>query len=173
MMPSSFSENPDVRPTNGMEAKPTRWLAAILLIAYSVILIRIVVFKAVPTLSVGHLRLRIAGPHTGPANFVPLRTIAPQLIGRGNHLINIVNLVGNIIPFMPIGYLAPLVGRFNSWRGAIALGAFAGLACEVMEVVYQVGIFDVDDVLLNAFGVVLGYGAFALFDRRARSVLAL
>ena len=34
-----------------------------------------------------------------------------------------------------------------------------------MEVVLSVGIFDVDDVLLNAFGVLVGYGSWVLLKR--------
>jgi glycopeptide antibiotics resistance protein len=151
-----------------MKTKRTRWLAACVLIAYSAILIKFVVFKAIPTIRVGHLRFRIAGPHTGPGNFVPFTTIVPQLMGRGHPLIDLVNLIGNILPFMPIGLLAPLVFRSVSWRKALVLGVLAGLTCEVMEVVFRVGIFDVDDVILNAVGVVAGFAVFALFKRLAQ-----
>jgi glycopeptide antibiotics resistance protein len=148
-----------------MKAKRTRWLAACVLIAYSAILIKFVVFKAIPTIRMGHLRLKFAGPHTGPANLVPFKTIVPELLGQGNHLIDMVNLIGNIIPFMPIGLLAPLVFRSISWQKALVLGVVTGLTFEVLEVVFRVGIFDVDDVILNAFGVVGGYGMFVMFKR--------
>ena len=152
-----------------MKAKRTRWLAACALIAYGAILIRFVVFKAIPVLRAGHLRLRIAGPHTGPANFVPFKTIIPQLMGRGNHFIDMVNLFGNIVPFMPVGFLAALVFPSISWWKALVLGVLTGLSFEGMEVVFRVGIFDVDDVILNALGVVLGYGVFVMFQHRAQS----
>jgi glycopeptide antibiotics resistance protein len=155
-----------------MKAKRTRWLATCALIVYSAILIKFVVFKAIPTIHIGHLRFRFAHPHTGPGNFVPFKTIVPQLIGRENHLIDIVNLIGNIIPFMPIGFLAPLVFRSISWQKALVLGVVTGLTCEVMEVVFRVGIFDVDDIILNGLGVMIGYGVFVMFTRRAQSRLA-
>jgi glycopeptide antibiotics resistance protein len=141
-------------------------------IAYSAILIRLVVFKAIPIIRIGHLRLRFAGYHTGPGNFIPFKSIGPELIGRGNHLINMVNLLGNIIPFIPIGLFAPLVFQFIPWQKALALGVVTGLSFEVMEVVFRAGIFDVDDVILNAFGVTVGYGVWVMFNRRAQSRLA-
>lgn len=150
-----------------MKAKRTRWLAACALVAYSVILIKFVVFKAIPTVHIGHLWLRFAGSRTGPGNFVPFKTILPQLIGRGNHLVAMLNLIGNIIPFAPIGLAAPFIFRSLSWRKALVLGVATGLTFEVMEVVFRVGIFDIDDVMLNAFGVMIGYGAFVIFKRRA------
>jgi len=151
-----------------MKAKRTHWLAAVALIAYSAILIKLVVFKAIPTIHLGHLRLKFAGPHTGPANLVPFKTIVPQLIGQGNHLINMVNLIGNILPFMPIGFLAPLVFRSISWQKALVLGVVTGLTFEVMEVIFRVGIFDVDDAIMNTFGVMVGYAVFVMFKRRAQ-----
>lgn len=81
-----------------------------------------------------------------------------------------VNLIGNIFPFMPIGLLAPLVFRSMSWQKALILGVVTGLTCELMEVIFRVGIFDVDDVMLNAFGVVLGYGVFVMFKRRDATI---
>jgi glycopeptide antibiotics resistance protein len=146
-------------------AKRTRWLATCALIAYTAILIRLVVFKAIPIIRIGHLRFRFAGTHTGPGNFVPFKTIVPQLIGSGNHLVAMVNLIGNILPFAPIGLLAPLVFRAISWQKALVLGVVTGLTLEGMEVVFRVGIFDVDDVMLNAFGVMIGYGAFLILRR--------
>jgi glycopeptide antibiotics resistance protein len=79
-----------------------------------------------------------------------------------------VNLFGNIIPFMPIGLLAPLVVRSILWQKALVLGVVTGLTFEVMEVVFRVGIFDIDDVMLNAFGVMVGYRVFVMFKRRAQ-----
>jgi glycopeptide antibiotics resistance protein len=114
------------------------------------------------------MRFRFAGTHTGPGNFVPFKSIVPLLMGRGNHLIVMVNLFGNIIPFMPIGLLIPLVVRPISWQKALVLGVATGLSFEVMEVVFRVGIFDVDDVILNAFGVTAGYGMFVMFKRRTQ-----
>jgi glycopeptide antibiotics resistance protein len=177
-----------------MQAKRTRWLAACTLTAYGAVLIRFIVFKAIPVIHIGHMRFRFAGTHTGPGNFVPFKTIVPQLIGlgmgRGNRLIALVNLFGNIIAFMPIGLLAPLVVRSSSssfsssfsgsfsvscsgsssfsWQKALVLGVATGLSFEVMEVVFRVGIFDVDDVILNTLGVIAGYGVFVMFKRRAQ-----
>ena len=147
--------------------KRTHWVATCAFILYSAILINFVGFKAIPTIHIGHLRFNFAHPHTGPGNFVPFKTIVPELTQL--HLMDIVNLIGNIIPFMPIGLLAPLVFRSISWQKALLLGVVTGLTFEVMEVVFRVGIFDVDDVILNGLGVMIGYGVFVMFTRRAQS----
>jgi glycopeptide antibiotics resistance protein len=145
-----------------------RLIPACLLIVYSAILIDFVVFKAVPVLHIGHLRLKFSGTHTGSANFTPFKTIWPFLSGRTNHLIALVNLAGNILPFLPIGFLVPFLHRSMTWKKSLVLAVAVGLAMEGMEVVFRVGIFDIDDVILNALGVMIGYGIYAMFQRRMR-----
>jgi glycopeptide antibiotics resistance protein len=70
--------------------------------------------------------------------------------------------MGNFIPFLPIGLLAPLVSQSISWQKALILGIVTGLTFEAMEAIFHVGIFDFDDVMMNAFGVVAGYGVFVM-----------
>src|SRR4051812_14806050 len=87
-----------------------RALASILLFVYSAILIRVMVFKDVPTLQVGGLMLDFSGTDGGhPANFVPFKTIGPYLFGNYGLLIAGINLVGNIIFLVPVGFLIPLI----------------------------------------------------------------
>ncbi|WP_164553391.1 VanZ family protein [Brevibacillus marinus] len=69
------------------------------------------------------------------------------------------NLGGNVLLFMPFGWLFPFVlGRFQK-RSAlftVAAGLAASLAIETIQWVTSIGIFDIDDVILNSLGVVLG-----------------
>jgi len=145
-----------------------RWIAALSLVAYSVILIKLVVFKTGSLVETRHLRIRFTDHSTGQANYMPFRTIWPYLHGQPRWLIAMVNLVGNIAPFVPIGFLVPLVYRTMTWRRSLVLAVAVGLAMEGSEVVFRVGIFDIDDVILNAFGVMIGYWIFAVFERRSR-----
>lgn len=137
-----------------------------MLIAYCAILIKVMVLKDIPTIRVGSLMLNFAGtnPGHGP-NFVPFMTIVPYLLGWKGWIIAGINLVGNIALLVPIGFLVPFVYRNMTWRASAVLGATAGLSIELMQTVLRVGIFDIDDVVLNALGVVLGYWAFATLAR--------
>jgi hypothetical protein len=56
-----------------------------------------------------------------------------------------------------------------TWKKSVALGAVAGLSIEVMQAVLRVGIFDIDDCVLNALGVLIGYAAFAILANWIRS----
>jgi len=145
-------------------------IATFILIAYCAILIKVMVFKDIPTIRIGSLMLNFAGTNAGHApNFVPFKTILPYLLGYKGWIIAGVNLVGNIALLVPIGLLAPFVYRSTTWKASLALGVAAGLCIEVMQTVLRVGTFDIDDVILNALGVMIGYGAFALLAQWIRS----
>lgn len=144
-----------------------RFLSAVLLIAYCAILVRLLVFENV-LFRIGHLRFRFGSQEAGGPNFWPFATILRYLRGEHGWLISAVNLGGNILLFAPLGFLAPLVLQRMTWRGSLVLAVSAGLVIEGMEAAFGVGVFDVDDLLLNALGVMIGYCALSIFHRRAR-----
>ncbi len=140
-----------------------RLLSIAILITYSAILIKIMVFKDVPIIHIGQLMLNFGGTDGGhPANFVPFATIVPYLLGHKGWIIAGINLVGNIALLVPIGILLPLIYRNISWKKTLVFAFVSGLAIETLQTVLRVGIFDIDDVILNALGVMIGYFAFII-----------
>lgn len=140
------------------------------LIIYCAILIKVMVLKDIPTIRVGGLMLNFAGTNTGHGpNFVPFKTIVPYLLGWKGWIIAGINLAGNIALLVPIGFLAPFVFRSMTWKRSVVVGFLSGLSIEVMQTVLQVGIFDIDDVILNALGVVIGYWMFRSLAQWFRS----
>ena len=145
-------------------------ISTLVLIAYCAILIKVMVFKDIPTIRVGSLMLNFAGTNAGHApNFVPFKTIVPYVLGFKGWIIAGVNLVGNIALLVPIGFLVPFVYRNMTWKRSVVLGVVAGLFIEVTQTVLRVGIFDIDDVILNALGVLIGYAAFAILAKWIRA----
>jgi len=70
----------------------------------------------------------------------------------------LMNVVGNVIAFMPCGFFLPIVSRRGrKWYNAVLLVFGLSLCIEVTQLVFKVGSFDVDDLLLNTSGGVLGY----------------
>src|ERR1051326_2089192 len=115
-----------------------RVMAAVLLIAYCAILIKVMVFKDIPPIRIGSLILNFAGTNAGHGpNFVPFKTIGPYLLGYNGWIIAGINLVGNIALLVPIGLLAPLLYRNMTWKKALALGVAAGLSIEGMTTVHD------------------------------------
>ena len=71
------------------------------------------------------------------------------------------NLAGNVIGFLPFGFFLPILSR-RLRNGAVvtALGIGLSLLVESIQLVFKVGCFDVDDLILNTLGVLLGYLSF-------------
>ena len=70
----------------------------------------------------------------------------------------LLNIVGNVVAFMPCGFFLPIVSRRGrKWYNAILLCFGLSLCIEVTQLVFKVGSFDVDDLLLNTLGGTLGY----------------
>ena len=70
----------------------------------------------------------------------------------------LLNVVGNVVAFMPCGFFLPIVSRRSKkWYNTIGLGFSLSLCIETVQLVFKVGSFDVDDLLLNTVGGVLGY----------------
>jgi glycopeptide antibiotics resistance protein len=132
-----------------------RLIWTLLLVGYSAALIRVVVFNNL-MFRIGHLRFRLT-QQSGHANYTPFRTISSYLHGEHGWLIAGVNLVGNVALFVPVGLLAPLAVPNLTWKGSLAGAAAVGLAIEGMELLFQAGEFDVDDLFLNTIGVMVGF----------------
>ena len=141
-----------------------RLFAAFLLTAYSALLINLLVLKTV-SFKIGHLMFNFSGYATGPANFLPFKTILPYLLGEKGLVIAVFNLLGNIVLFIPVGFLVPFVYREMTWQKSLVLAVGASLVIEMAQVVFRVGIFDIDDVLLNGFGVMIGYGVYVMYAK--------
>lgn len=140
-----------------------RILAGLLLIAYIFILFKILVFKEVPLVRIGHLMLNFGGTQDGPANLIPFKTILPYLLGKNGLLIAALNIGGNIILFLPIGFLLPTLFSRISWIKIISIAIATGIIVEGIQAILHIGIFDIDDVILNGLGLILGFWAYGIF----------
>ncbi|SDB18438.1 VanZ family protein [Eubacterium oxidoreducens] len=75
-----------------------------------------------------------------------------------------INLIGNIGAFVPFGFLVPsMFPKKNVFFPKVLLEGFLfSLIVESIQLFTKVGSFDVDDILLNTIGVVIGYIIFAI-----------
>lgn len=143
-----------------------RIVSTFLLIAYSAVLIKVMVYKDVPMIRIGSLMIYFGGSQTGPANLVPFKTILVYLLGEKGLMIGGINLVGNIVLLMPVGFLVPLIFRNITWKKTLAVAVAFGFAIEGLQVLLRVGIFDIDDVILNGLGVMIGYWLFTILAKK-------
>jgi glycopeptide antibiotics resistance protein len=104
-------------------------------------------------------------PATNPKpNWIPFRSIIGDWRNGGWEFV--INFVGNIVAFLPMGWLPPHIVRRRTTIWQIALfGLAISLAIEMGQYISGRRVPDVDDLILNTVGGVLGY---ALSPARGR-----
>ena len=82
----------------------------------------------------------------------------------------VLNLAGNVIGFMPFGMLLPVFARSvrRGWKVGILSFEISALV-EISQLIFCVGSFDVDDMILNTLGGLLGYFLFFTMIRGVRT----
>ncbi|OAB41920.1 VanZ family protein [Paenibacillus glacialis] len=101
-----------------------------------------------------------------PGNYTPFKEIL-----KGIHSLSIsnpfasTNLIGNILAFIPLGIFIPklFTRRGASFVNVFILSLSLSLCFEVTQLLLFIGTFDVDDLILNAFGGIVGWVALRLF----------
>ncbi|MGE7094489.1 VanZ family protein [Lysinibacillus sp. NPDC048646] len=64
---------------------------------------------------------------------------------------------GNILLFMPLGFSIPLRFKVNKFWKVILLGFFISFLVEVIQLFTSIRSFDVDDLILNTLGAIIGF----------------
>lgn len=98
-------------------------------------------------------------------NLIPFRSMSAQ-IERITQWWALKNLLGNIIPFIPFGFLLPVTyKKFSSAISVFVIGLASILVIESFQFFTKLGSFDVDDIILNMTGIVCGYVIFLVTNR--------
>ena len=69
----------------------------------------------------------------------------------------IINLFGNIIMFIPFGFLGWLNAKYFSFKKLIVDFLSALIIVEALQYLTRLGVFDIDDLALNSIGVWIGF----------------
>lgn len=137
--------------------KVSSWIVFVL---YCVILFYILILDK--AFSGYHQNLRNILAHI---NLIPFRTIITYVIRLAGDSINVgtvvKNLVGNLLLFVPMGAFLPFAfdEMKKLWRVVLFLLLLI-LSVELTQIVLGIGSFDVDDLMLNMLGGMLGYLVF-------------
>ena len=90
-------------------------------------------------------------------NIIPFREITRYEIGS---TLFFYNVIGNIALFIPFGYFMSDKLKAKRTKHIIIISAIISLTAELIQ--YKIGrAFDIDDVLLNATGSIIGFFAYA------------
>lgn len=97
-------------------------------------------------------------------NLTPFATISDYLLSDSAAVkrFAIGNVIGNVVAFVPLGaFLSLLRRRIGNWTNLLIV-ACASVAVEIVQAVFGLGASDIDDVILNTLGGLVGILFFAL-----------
>lgn len=95
-------------------------------------------------------------------NLVPVVYLLDYLI-MGEAVLNV---VGNTAMFVPIGIIWPLVFRqLDSHKKVLAAGVGFSLCIEILQLPFFDRVTDIDDLILNSMGFLIGYGLYLLVKK--------
>lgn len=74
-----------------------------------------------------------------------------------------ISYILNIIMFMPLGFLLPMIWRKCRFHQVLLIGMLSSLAIEIMQL-FNWRVSDIDDLLMNTLGAVIGFFLFKFVD---------
>jgi glycopeptide antibiotics resistance protein len=149
---------------------------ALVFLLYLWVLFRLTLFRTTFTLAgfhfVGQGREHVSfRQERSMANLVPFHMIRYYATGQEPWYVDFVNLMGNVVIFVPFGLMVPLLfPKTRRFARMLLLSAGLSLFIEIMQFITRTGVFDVDDIILNTIGGATGYAGwrllFALWYRK-------
>jgi len=136
---------------------------------YLLLLIKLTIFRYSPQLMLDIFQNRNMASKLNTANFVPFHSIYRYLVAYLSHHINtnivVVNILGNIGALVPFGLALPVLSPRCKKLLPVLLWALALiLSIELTQLFTGFGEFDVDDILLNTLGTLIGFCFYRLLS---------
>jgi glycopeptide antibiotics resistance protein len=101
----------------------------------------------------------------GTNNFIPFASISNILFNDSlSFTIKMKQIIGNIILFIPMWFLIPLIFKSqNSFKKVLLIWILASFSIELLQYIislflgFSYKVSDVDDILLNGLGVIISF----------------
>ena len=125
----------------------------IILVIYVIMVLNMTIFaRSMHKFNLDGFRL---GYKYGGLNLIPFKTILDYFINYKKYYFKtiLINIIGNIIIFMPFQYL--LVKSFNklSIGKYLLIDVIVLIIIEFLQLITNCGVFDIDDIILNLIGM--------------------
>uniref|UniRef100_UPI00403F8B66 VanZ family protein n=1 Tax=Ornithinibacillus sp. FSL M8-0202 TaxID=2921616 RepID=UPI00403F8B66 len=112
---------------------------------------------------------RLRSPFLGDLpsnNYLPFNSILNYLNNFSNYNFDIwfVKLLGNILIFIPLGIIAPIIfEKFNTIKWILFLVIIIRSSIEFFQYKLLIGVFDIDDIILSLIGGIIGFCLYLRF----------
>lgn len=141
--------------------KPIKWRRELILnvfVFYIILLIHLTVFREENSIDNVTIILR----PLSEINWVPF--VETAKLTKGASLFDYYyNLYGNILWFIPMGFgAAYLMKKKYSFLRSLLIGITVSFFIEAMQFLFYTGISDIDDLIFNTIGTIIGIGLFEI-----------
>lgn len=153
--------------------KISKILILLMLILYLILLVKLIVLKDGLGYSLhmvrGHLSM---SEKLKSANFIPFSAIYNTLKEPSNFSLRLDNnLIGNILAFGPLGFLLPIVfNNFKKLKNTLIAAILLSVCFETIQLVFSFGACDIDDVILNLLGALIGFGIYKILNKKHKNL---
>lgn len=100
-------------------------------------------------------------------NFLPFWSYGAYFRGEDSKLLS--ENIMNVVVFIPVGLLLGVSFRSMSWVKALGIGCCISLGIEILQLILKRGFCELDDVMHNTLGCVMGFGIYRLIYMCANS----
>lgn len=140
-----------------MNTKKERLLSTfawVMFIVYLLVLVRIVLFKDTQIYNL----FAMIGHGQRVLNIIPFVSTFEMMSTIGL-LHNLQNIAGNLAVFFPMGIFIPLLMN-KGFKQTVVIVIGISVSIEVVQYILAIGISDIDDVILNTVGAIVGWSVF-------------
>lgn len=124
---------------------------------FAVFLVGLASQTVIPKFEFGNVQFNVVNNGLHKTNIIPFRVFLEtwiEVFKYGNTSYFIINFLGNVLMFVPIGFFLPLLWSVSG-KKVVLMGGCISLFIEITQLLLPRGT-DVDDLILNTAGTVLG-----------------
>ncbi len=139
-------------------------------VVYMLVLVKLILFKQARFFlsHIKHFGLSNIKEGEGHLILIPFHTTWRCLYGERGWWEAIANIGGNILGFVPMGIMLPILfSKLNSAKRVITTVSVISLCFELTQFIIGVGYCDIDDLIQNTLGGAIGYYVYKRFGKNS------
>ena len=149
------------------------WLREIVLLIFIMYCVGVASQTFIPKIEFGNTKLFLVNQNVfGEINLIPGKVLVDsyyEVIHNYNYLYFIVDAIGNISLFVPIGFLIPTLWKNVSMKHILIIALSLSLCIELLQLPQARGT-DIDDLWLNVIGAFIGYWVYFLLTTKNKKI---
>ena len=91
-------------------------------------------------------------------NLIPFKSIWDYVVGNNHVPKSFIadNILGNIVVFIPYGLYLQVIQKRKAFARSLLIVIITSVAIEIIQFIFGLGASDIDDVILNTCGGIIG-----------------